>query len=260
MNYQLSTILDEAKIKREGQLKTLNLAMLAYGGIAILLALPSAIAEVTGASPDVLFAIQLIFDFFLSPLLTLPLLAGISCLGLARAREQMIRVGSIFGHYNKIWPLFGFTVLYWLFFFLLLAGVWMITAVSVLAGDAVFTVVLAVSVLAVVLLSVYVGILLCFAVLLIVDQDLGVIAAIKRSIAAVRLSGSFALLFKYYFMFFLWLILGLFTLGIAYFWIFPKYTIAFGIIYRNLFDGDTVMPKSVGDPHQGPLAKYSQAN
>jgi uncharacterized membrane protein len=111
--------------------------------------------------------------------------------------------------------------------------------------------------MAVVLLSVYVGILLCFTVLLIVDQDLGVIAAIKRSIAAVRLSGSFALLFKFYFMFFLWMILGLFTLGIAYFWIFPKYIIAYGIIYRDLFDGDTVIPKSVDAPHEGPLAKYS---
>lgn len=260
MSIHLSTILDEAKIKREGQLKTLNLAMLAYGGILILLALPSAIAEVTGASPDVLFAISLVFDSFLSPLLTLPLLAGISCLGLARAREQMIRVGSIFGHYNKIWPLFGFTVLYWLFFMLIGVGVGMIVPASAAAGDAVFTVVLTVCVIAVVLLSVYVGILLCFSVLLIVDQDLGVIAAIKRSIAAVRLSGSFALLFKFYFMFFLWVILGLFTLGIAYFWIIPKYIIAYGIIYRNLFDGDTVMPKSVGDPHQGPLAKYTQAN
>jgi hypothetical protein len=46
MSYQLSTILDEAKIKREGHLKTLNLAMLAYGGIVILLALPSVVAEV----------------------------------------------------------------------------------------------------------------------------------------------------------------------------------------------------------------------
>lgn len=260
MNYQLSTILDEAKIKREGQLKTLNLAMLAYAGIAILLALPSAVAEVTGASLEVLFVLQLVFDFFLSPLLTLPLLAGISCLGLARAREEMIRVGLIFGHYNKIWPLFGFTVLYWLFFVLLGAGVAMITFESAGAGDTVFLVVLTVLLLAVLLLSVYVGILLCFSVLLIVDQDLGVIPAIKRSIAAVRLSGSFALLFKFYFMFFLWVILGLFTLGIAYFWIFPKYIIAYGIIYRDLFDGDTVIPKSVGDPHQGPLAKYTQAN
>ena len=260
MSNHLSTILDEAKIKREGHLKTLNLAMLAYGGIVILLALPSVVAEVMETEPKVLLAIQLIFDCFLSPLLTLPLMAGILCLGLARAREQTIRAGSIFGHYNKIWPLLGFTVLYWLFFILIGMGVAIITMASIGAGDEVFLVVSTVCVMAVVLLSVYVGILLCFTVLLIVDQDLGVIAAIKRSIAAVRLSGSFALLFKFYFMFFLWMILGLFTLGIAYFWIFPKYIIAYGIIYRDLFDGDTVIPKSVDAPHGGPLAKYTQAN
>ncbi len=257
MSYSLRTILDEAKIKREGHLKTLNLALIAYGGIVILLALPSAIAELTMAAPEIILATGLIFDTFLSPLLTMPILAGVMCLGLARAREQMIRVGSIFEHYNKMWSLFGFTLLYWLFFLLIGVGVAMVVILSSGAGDAVFSAALVVCVIAAVLFMIYGGILLCFTVLLIVDQGLGVIAAIKRSIAAVRLSGSFALLFKFYFMLTLWTFLGLFTLGIAYFWIFPKYIIAYGIIYRDLFDGDRRVPITVQPAHQGPLAKYS---
>jgi uncharacterized membrane protein len=210
------------------------------------------------AAPEVILASGLIFDSFLSPLLTMPILAGMMCLGLARAREQTIRVGAIFEHCNKIWPLFGFTVLYWLFFVLTGLGVAMVVIASAEAGHAVFSAVLVVCVIAAILFMIYVGILLCFTVLLIVDQDLGVIAAIKCSIAAVRLPGSFALLFKFYFMLTLWTILGLFTLGIAYFWIFPKYIIAYGIIYRNLFDGDRRVPEAVESEHQGPLAKYSQ--
>lgn len=253
----LSAILDEAKEKRLGHLKTLNLAMLAYGGVALLLGLPSMIAELTGATPEVLSASQLIFDAFLSPLLTLPLFAGLMCLGLARAREQSIRVGAIFGHYHKIWPIFGFAVFNWCLFMLVgLACVLLITAASGL-GDDFFPVLLTICILAAIVLSIYIGILLCFTLLLIIDQDLGVFAGMKRSISMTRKSGAFALLFKFYFLFFLWTVLGVFTLGIAYFWIFPKYNIAFGIIYRDLLDGLPGTAESADPIYEGPLAKYS---
>lgn len=255
MNYSLSAILDEAKLKRVGRLKTLNLAIIAYGGIAILLGLPSVIAEATVAEPGVLLASQLIFDFFLSPLLTLPLVAGLACLGLACAREEAIRVGAIFSYYNRMWSFYGFTLLSWLFF--ALVGFCFYFVITAAAGYEIFPVVLTICTLSLALLAIYVSILISFTVLLIADQSLGPLAAIKRSIAAVRLSGCFALLFKYYFMLFLWTILGLFTLGIAYFWIFPKYMIAYGIIYRDLFDAKTVITDSGNAAYESPLAKYS---
>lgn len=255
MNISLSSILDEAKVKREGHLKTLNMAMLAYVGIALLLALPSIIAELSGVEPNVLLAIQLFFDSFLTPLLTLPLLAGITCLGLARAREQEIRAGSIFKHYNKIWPLFGFTLISWLFGGIVVM-IFAVLLVS-LASFELFPVFLALGIIAGVLLGIYISILINFSMLIIVDQGLGVIGSIKRSIAAVRLSGSFSLLFKFYFMLGLWTFLGLFTLGIAYFWIIPKYIIAYGIIYRDLFDRLPVSQVSPDPLNEGPLAKYN---
>ena len=87
-----------------------------------------------------------------------------------------------------------------------------------------------------ILLAVYIAYLISFTWTLIVDKGLGVISAYKYSIQTVRQRRNLWLLIKLHVVYTIWLILGALTLGIAYFWIIPRFVIAYGIIYCGLFD------------------------
>ncbi|NCG08187.1 MAG: hypothetical protein GWO81_01240 [Verrucomicrobia bacterium] len=255
MSNRISAILDEAKIKQAGQLWILNQAMLAYLGVYLLLVIPAAIIA-AAASPEAVLLSELVFKLFLLPLLTYPLFVGILCLGIARARVQDIQAGAIFGHYGKMLSLYGFQVVCSIGSIIIL-----IPCVTLMIVTAYSDLLLLMTVI-IVLTSVLffsLGIYLSFAAPLIADKGLGVIECIKRSFKAVHLPGKFFLLVRFWLLLFLWTILGLFTLGIAYFWIFPKYIIAYGILYRDLFDSETVIAESGDAAYEGPLSKYSQA-
>jgi membrane-anchored glycerophosphoryl diester phosphodiesterase (GDPDase) len=254
MNYSISEILDEAKLKRKGHLKSINLATLAYTGVILLLSLPSFIIKQMNVSESSIVLVSIFFDSFLNPLIGLPILMGVFCMGLARARDQSNSVKSIFGHFNKKWKLFGYTLLYWVTFLLVL----IVTGfLSYLAAENEALPLVFVLVTLVCLLFIYLNVQLLFTGMLIVDKGLGVFAAIKHSMGTVRRTHAFWLILKGYFIFLLWSFLALFTLGVAYFWIIPRFIIAYGIVYRELFDMESPPTDSLDSLKNSPLAKYA---
>ncbi|CAI8265241.1 MAG: Uncharacterised protein [Opitutia bacterium UBA7350] len=249
----LRTILDDAKTKLEGQLWPLNKALLTYFGIYLLLALPTLIIEMT-ASQEVVFFSSIFFELFLIPLLVYPVMVGIVCLGIALSRGEEIQVGSILGHYDKMWSLYGFQVLYFMAVFVCAFACTLLALAFVGSG---FNAAVTIIIIFTVLLLGCLGVYICFAAPLIVDKDFSIIESIRCSIHAIHTSGKFFLLVRFIIMLSVWMVLGVFTLGIIYFWIFPRYIIAFGIIYRDLFDSETEAPKLKKSDLDGPLAKYS---
>ena len=254
MNNSINSILKEAKTKLEGQLWPLNKAMLAYLGIYLLLAIPSLIIERTASQGVALFS-SLLFELLLIPLLTYPVMMGVICLGIERAREHSIRVGSILGHYNKMWPLYGFQVIWFLAFIILICAC---ALLALALASAEFTLGVTIVVILTALTLGAIGIYTCFTAPLIVEKNLGVFGSIRRSIQAMRTPGKFFLMVRFLLLLSMWTFLGFFTLGIIYFWIFPKYIIAFGIIYRDLFDAQSEAPELEAGDYESPLSKYSQ--
>ena len=240
MNYSISDTLNEATAKRKGHLKTLNLALLAYTAVILLLAIPSIIIKVVGGETGVAAVGTLFIDLVISPLLLHPVGIGLLYLGVIRARDEEVRVKSIFGHYNKVWSLYAAFIICIISYavFAVLVAVVIAVISTALSNFALigFIVVLAV------ILAIYAGYLINFTWLLIVDKGLSAVSAYKYSIQTMRQWRNFWLLFKLHLMYAIWLFLGAFTLGIAYFWTIPRFMIAYGIVYRDLFDAESNSP------------------
>ena len=242
MNYSLSETLNEATAKRKGHLKKLNLALLAYTAVILLLAIPSIIIKVVGGEAGASTVGTLFIDIVISPILLHPIGIGLLYLGVVRARDEEVRVKSIFGHYSKVWSLYAafiICIISYAAFAVLVAFVVAFIEIPLqspapaLIG---FIVVLAI------ILAVYAGYLINFTWLLIVDKGLSAVSAYKYSIQTMRQWRNFWLLFKLHLMYAVWLFLGAFTLGIAYFWTIPRFMIAYGIVYRGLFDAESNSP------------------
>ena len=240
MNYSLSDTLNEATAKRKGHLKKLNLALLAYTAFILLLAIPSVIIKVVGGETGVAAVGTLFIDIVISPILLHPIGIGLLYLGVVRARDEEVRVKSIFGHYSKVWSLYAAFIICIISYaaFGVLVAVVIAVISTALSNSALigFVVVLAV------ILAIYAGYLINFTWLLIVDKGLSAVSAYKYSIQTMRQWRNFWLLFKLHLMYAIWLFLGAFTLGIAYFWIIPRFMIAYGIVYRGLFDAESNSP------------------
>ena len=240
MNYSLSDTLNEATAKRKGHLKKLNLALLAYTAVILLLAIPSIIIKVVGGETGVAAVGTLFIDLVISPLLLHPVGIGLLYLGVVRARDEEVRVKSIFGHYSKVWSLYAAFIICIISYaaFAVLVAVVIAVISTALSNSALmgFIAVLAV------ILAIYAGYLINFTWLLIVDKGLSVVSAYKYSIQTMRQWRNFWLLFKLHLMYAIWLFLGAFTLGIAYFWTIPRFMIAYGIVYRGLFDAESNSP------------------
>ena len=240
MNYSLSDTLNESTAKRKGHLKKLNLALLAYTAVILLLAIPSIIIKVVGGETGVAAVGTLFIDLVISPLLLHPVGIGLLYLGIVRARDEEVRVKSIFGHYSKVWSLYAAFIICIISYaaFAVLVAV-MIAVISTALSN--FALIGFIAVLAVIL-AIYAGYLINFTWLLIVDKGLSVVSAYKYSIQTMRQWRNFWLLFKLHLMYAVWLFLGAFTLGIAYFWTIPRFMIAYGIVYRGLFDAESNSP------------------
>ena len=240
MNYSLSDTLNEATAKRKGHLKKLNLALLAYTAVILLLAIPSIIIKVVGGETGVAAVGTLFIDLVISPLLLHPVGIGLLYLGIVRARDEEVRVKSIFGHYSKVWSLYAAFIICIISYaaFAVLVAV-MIAVISTALSN--FALIGFIAVLAVIL-AIYAGYLINFTWLLIVDKGLSVVSAYKYSIQTMRQWRNFWLLFKLHLVYAVWLFLGAFTLGIAYFWTIPRFMIAYGIVYRGLFDAESNSP------------------
>ena len=202
-----------------------------------MLAIPSIIIKEVGGETGVSAVGTLFIDLVIRPLLLHPIGIGLLYLGVVRARDGEVRVKSIFGHYSKVWSLYAafiVCIISFAVFGVLVALV--IAIISIELSSSSFTgfiVVLAI------IIAVYAGYLINFTWLLILDKGLSVISAYKYSIQTMRQWRNFWLLFKLNLMYAIWLFLGAFTLGIAYFWTIPRFMIAYGIVYRGLFDAES---------------------
>ena len=240
MNYSLSDTLNEATAKRKGHLKTLNLALLAYTAVILLLAIPSIIIKVVGGETGASAVGTLFIDLFMSPLLLHPIGIGLLYLGLGRARDEEVRVKSIFGHYSKVWSLYAAFIICIISYAAF--GVLVAIVVAVLSSALGYPALIGFVIALAVILAIYAGYLINFTWLLIVDKGLSAVSAYKYSIQTMRQWRNFWFLFKLHLMYAIWLFLGAFTLGIAYFWIIPRFMIAYGIVYRGLFDAESNSP------------------
>ena len=240
MNYSLSDTLNEATAKRKGHLKTLNLALLAYTAVILLLAIPSIIIKVVGGETGASAVGTLFVDLVMSPLLLHPIGIGLLYLGLGRARDEEVRVKSIFGHYSKVWSLYAAFIICIISYAAF--GVLVAIVVAVLSSALGYPALIGFVIALAVILAIYAGYLINFTWLLIVDKGLSAVSAYKYSIQTMRQWRNFWFLFKLHLMYAIWLFLGAFTLGIAYFWIIPRFMIAYGIVYRGLFDAESNSP------------------
>lgn len=240
MNYSLSDTLNEATAKRKGYLKTLNLALLAYTAVILLLAIPSIIIKVVGGETGASAVGTLFIDLVMSPLLLHPIGIGLLYLGLGRARDEEVRVKYIFGHYSKVWSLYAAFIICIISY--VAFGVLVAIVVAVLSSALGYPALIGSVIALAVILAIYAGYLINFTWLLIVDKGLSAVSAYKYSIQTMRQWRNFWFLFKLHLMYAIWLFLGAFTLGIAYFWIIPRFMIAYGIVYRGLFDAESNSP------------------
>lgn len=240
MNYSLSDTLSEATAKRKGYLKTLNLALLAYTAVILLLAITSIIIKFVGGETGASAVGTLFIDLVMSPLLLHPIGIGLLYLGLGRARDEEVRVKSIFGHYSKVWSLYAAFIICIISYSAF--GIFVAIVVAVLSSALGYPALIGFIIALAVILAIYIGYLINFTWLLIVDKGLSAVSAYKYSIQTMLQWHNFWLLFKIHLMYAIWLFLGAFTLGIAYFWIIPRFMIAYGIVYRGLFDAESNSP------------------
>ena len=237
MNYSLSDTLNEATEKRKGHLKTFNLALLAYTAVILLLAIPSTIINVVGGETGASVVGTLFIDLVIRPLLLHPIGIGLLYLGVVRARNGEVRVKSIFGHYSKVWSLYAAFIICIISYAVF--GVSVALVIAIISTDLSNYALIGFIVVLAILIAVYAGYLINFTWLLILDKGLSVLSAYKYSIQTMRQWRNFWLLFKLNLMYAIWLFLGAFTLGIAYFWTIPRFMIAYGIVYRGLFDAES---------------------
>lgn len=237
MKYSLSDTLNEATAKRKGHLKTLNLALLAYTAVILLLAIPSIIIKEVGGETGAYAVGTLFIDLVIRPLLLHPIGIGLLYLGVIRARDGEVRVKSIFGHYSKVWSLYAAFIVCLISYAVF--GVSVALVIAIISTDLSNYALIGFIVVLAILIAVYAGYLINFTWLLILDKGLSVLSAYKYSIQTMRQWRNFWLLFKLNLMYAIWLFLGAFTLGIAYFWTIPRFMIAYGIVYRGLFDAES---------------------
>ncbi|MEC9228510.1 MAG: hypothetical protein VYA21_06730 [Verrucomicrobiota bacterium] len=237
MKYSLSDTLNEATAKRKGHLKTLNLALLAYTAVILLLAIPSIIIKEVGGETGAYAVGTLFIDLVIRPLLLHPIGIGLLYLGVIRARDGEVRVKSIFGHYSKVWSLYAAFIVCLISYTVF--GVSVALVIAIISTDLSNYALIGFIVVLAILIAVYAGYLINFTWLLILDKGLSVLSAYKYSIQTMRQWRNFWLLFKLNLMYAIWLFLGAFTLGVAYFWTIPRFMIAYGIVYRGLFDAES---------------------
>ncbi len=142
--------------------------------------------------------------------ITLPLLIGITMLGINRARDESLEIPSIFNYYNM---LFSLLIAYFLMNILIVVGIMLL-----------------------IIPGIYLAISYTFAYPLIVDKGLGVWEAMELSRKTVT---------KQWFKFFglaiatgVIVLISAIPLGIGLIWSIPTTYISYGLLYHHLFDDE----------------------
>ncbi|MFK0571352.1 hypothetical protein [Endozoicomonas sp.] len=204
-NYSLSIsgLLSESWDKTRGTKWIIHLAMGIYMGIYLLLIMAVAVAALVVPQSG---GLEIIIELIMLAITT-PLWAGIYMIGLRRAVNAPIRAGQVLDYFSKTLPLFG---LYLLMLVLMLIGF----ALLVIPG-------------------IYLFIAYMLAIPLMVDKKMGIWEALETSRKAITK--------RWFTVFGLTLVIMLINfvamlpLGLGLIWTVPMSTIAFGILYRNIF-------------------------
>ena len=139
--------------------------------------------------------------------ITMPLWAGIYMIGVRRAVNAPIRAGQMLDYFSKTLPLFG---LYLLMLILILVGF----VLLIIPG-------------------IYLSVAYMLAIPLMVDKNLGVWEALETSRKAIH--KRWFTIFGLTLVIMLINLVAMIPLGLGLIWTVPMSTIAFGVLYRNIF-------------------------
>ncbi len=204
-NYPLSigSVLSEAWEKTGGAKWTIHLAMAIYFGIAILLVIAAAI-------PALIVPEGILLEIFLQLAMiavTTPLWAGVYMIGLRRSVNAPIRAGQVLDYFNTTLPLLGLYIL--------------------------MTILIVIGFLLLILPGIYLAIAYMLAIPLVVDKKMGIWEALETSRKAV--TKRWFSIFGLTLLIMLINAIAMIPLGLGLIWTVPMSTIAFGILYRNIF-------------------------
>lgn len=181
---------------------TLSVVNLIIGNSAVYFVFSLGLAE---SGVFILFGLVLLLFFCINESLK----AGILMLGIKIARDERVLPTEVFSHFNKLLPIAIVNGLVWT---LIYAGYFLL-----------------------IIPGIYLKVAYMLAVPLVVDKNMGPWQAMETSRKAIT---------KHWFSFFGLLLIGilLFILGalpllIGLIWVLPLLSIAFGIVYRNVFGG-----------------------
>ncbi|MHB1947671.1 MAG: hypothetical protein ACYCQI_06110 [Gammaproteobacteria bacterium] len=222
---------DGAKATFVGALAMIFLIVLGYSIINIL----SNIFLPEGQAKVISFIIQIV-----SSLTLMPLMVGISYLGVERSVGLPIKAMQIFSMFHYFWRLLGLLILQYVMVYVL-TFLFIITIFVFPSYDAVslwiYSLLKLVQV-AFVFAIIYISFSFIFAFLLIVEKRLGVFAAYKASFLAFS-QHWFKIIVGMVFMFCLYM-LSIALLLVGAIWIAPMFHIFHGILYRNAFGVEAV--------------------
>ena len=211
--YDLSIgeILSEAWGRTRGNKGTIWLAAIVYFVAAAIISFVA--QKIFGVTPydieqsdNIALAPQALYQLFVS-LISAPLVAGMTMVGVKIGRGEQTSAGEVFAHFDKFLPLMVATLLMWVmvsigFALLILPGIYLLVAYMMMIP-------------------------------LIADKGLGPWQALETSRKAITRHW-FAFL-GFVIVVILLIIVGSIPLMIGLIWVVPLVSIAYGIIYRNMF-------------------------
>ncbi|WGL15593.1 hypothetical protein PVT68_12525 [Microbulbifer bruguierae] len=217
-DYQVAigNTLSEAWARTKGKKGTVWLGVLLY--TIAYLAISFVIALITGQSitdPDANQGLTAVLANILTVAVTAPLTAGMMMIGIKIARDEEVSGTEVFAHFDKILPL--------------------------AVGVVLMYVLISVGVLLLVLPGIYLMIGYVLMMPLIVDKNLGPWQALETSRKAV--TKHWFPIFGFMIVLMLLYVAGFLALLIGLIWAIPALSIAYGVLYRNMFGGHEINPE-----------------
>lgn len=204
-DFSITGVIKAGFDKAEGNKLTFIGAFFIYIIIAVIV---EVILEVI--FPEAESPINVLIKSILALPITLPIMVGLTMLGVKRARDESLNVSSIFDYFNKLGP--------------------------ILLAYIVMLVMLVLGFLLLIIPGIYLAVSYTFVYPLVVDKGLDVWEAMELSRKTVS---------KQWFKFFglgivsgLIIIISIIPLGIGLIWSLPAVYIVYGLMYRNLFDDE----------------------
>jgi hypothetical protein len=177
-----------------------------WGALIIYIVIAAILGGLTEVIAGNSVALNIIFQL-IQGLITYPLAAGLTMIAVRQSVGLPCNATMIFNYYPKTIPIF---LLYLLMTLLIVVGM-----------------------LLLIIPGIYLAIAYCFALILLVDKNLGIWEALETSRQAVtkcwfRTFGLFIVIF-------IIILVSMIPLGIGLIWSLPFGTLAFALVYRNLF-------------------------